>query len=320
MRDQVTDPAGIGRLLDGLDLGIRNLVFVAKASTCEVWRADTAAGPVAVRVLAPHPGKTTEIDADVALRRQLLAAGDALVARPLADHRMRPGLAAAPHRPAWVIDHWIEGERTVAGSGDAVWHELGRLLAKLHAIPVAGHGRLRIDGNGLAGRRGDMAAGILDRFDDPWPFSGQPLAGHPLADAAPAAGAIASRLERLELAIRAASDAQPVIVHGDLNGANIRQADGRLCGLIDFADASVLAPAWDFALLRHFLGPRAVDRTLAGYTTDRARADRLAGDARLLALVVALHHLSRARTLGLPERRATALDRLHTGLDEIEAG
>ena len=111
-----------------------------------------------------------------------------------------------------------------------------------------------------------------------------------------------------------------MIVHGDLNGANIRQAGGRLGGLIDFADATVLAPAWDFGLLRHFLGPPAVDATLAGYTANRTLAERLARDARLLALVVALHHLSRARTLGLPERRATALDRLRTGLDAIENG
>jgi Ser/Thr protein kinase RdoA (MazF antagonist) len=319
MSSRVTDPAGIGRLLDGLDLNARNLAFVAKASTSEVWRADTAAGPVAVRVLAPHPGKPTEIDTDVALRRHLLAAGTALVARPLADHRARPDLSVAPHRPAWVVDRWTDGGRALAESADAVWHELGRLLAKLHAIPVAGHGRLRVDGGGLVGRCNEVAAGIADRFDDPWPFSDQPLDGHPLADAAPAAGAIASRLERLEPAIRAASDARPVIVHGDLNGANIRQADGRLSGLLDFADATVLVPAWDFALLRHFLGPQAVERTLAGYTADRARAEQLARDARLLALVIALHHLSRAWTLGLPERRETALDRLRSGLDEIEA-
>jgi hypothetical protein len=81
----------------------------------------------------------------------------------------------------------------------------------------------------------------------------------------------------------------------------------------------VLAPAWDFASLRHFHGA-AVDRALVGYTSKSTEAAGLSGDARLLALTIALHHLSRARTLDLPQRRATALDRLRRGLDAIDAG
>lgn len=318
---RTTRACTVRRLLEGIGIAPRRLEFAAKASTCEVWRADTAVGAVAVRVLVPHPGKPTTIDADIALRRRLLATSDLPVAEPLADHRTRPDLIAGPHKPAWVVDRWLVGERAGDATAGAVWHDLGRLLATLHAVPAAGHGRLRVDGGVLAGRRADPESGIRDRFDDPWPFSGRSLAEHPLTDGAAEtdSGAIATRLEPLEPAIRAAAEARPVIVHGDLNGANIRQADGRLGGLIDFADATVLAPAWDFALLRHFLGPEAVSRALAGYTDDPAQARRLADRARLLALVVALHHLSRARTLDLPERRATALERLRTGLDAIEA-
>lgn len=309
------DPSGPARLLAAVFPGAGPPGFVAKASTCEVWHADTPAGPVAVRVLAPRAGKPNDIDADVALRR-LLAASGLPVARPLADHRTHPHVAAAGHRPAWVIDTWIAGEAADAATGHTVWRELGRLLAALHSMPARGHGRLRTAGAQLEGRRGDPCAGIADRFDEPWPFGGRPLADHPLAAADED---LVPRLQVLEEPIRAAADAPGAIVHGDLNGANIRHADGRLAGVIDFADATVLAAAWDFASLRHFHGPDAVERTLAGYTADRALAERHARDARLLALVIALHHLSRARTLDLPARRRTALDRLRRGLDEIAA-
>jgi len=62
-----------------------------------------------------------------------------------------------------------------------------------------------------------------------------------------------------------------------------------------------------------------VARALEGYTTDRQRAAGLAVASRLLALVVALHHVSRARTLDLPARRETAITRLRRELDAIEA-
>ncbi|GHD41240.1 hypothetical protein GCM10017083_05420 [Thalassobaculum fulvum] len=271
------DDDAIAALLAELGLPVRRLDFVAKASTSEVWRADTACGPIAVRIAAPRPGKPADFDAETALRRVLAAAG-ARVAAPMFDRRARPDLAVADHRPAWVVDRWIDGERADAATADAVWHELGVLLAMLHALPVRGHGRLRVEGDGVAGRLDDPGAAAADRFERPWPFDDLPLAGHPLAAAAPD---LVPRLQRLEPAIRQAAAAPPAVVHGDLNGANVRHAGGALTGLIDFADATVLTPGWDFALLRHFQGGRIVDRVLAGYTRDPAVADRIARDARL---------------------------------------
>lgn len=306
----------VAALLDALGLRLRHLDFVAKASTSEIWKAETDAGPLAVRVLAAHPGKPADFDADVALRRELAARG-ARVAAPLVDRGERPELSVAAHDPAWAVDRWIDGERADAATPDAVWRDLGALLALLHALPVAGHGRLRVAGGRLEGRLEDPDAAVASRFDQPWPFDGSVLSAHPLAEAAPG---LTPRLRRLEAAIRSAAAASPGIVHGDLNGANVRHAGGRLTGLLDVVDAAVLAPAWDFALLRHFQGEAAVGRVLAGYTADRAAAATLAADARLLALVVALHHLSRARTLGMPARRAYAVERLQQGLDAVEAG
>lgn len=312
--------AGVAALLDALGLGSRRLDFIAKASTSEVWRAETAAGVVAVRILVPRLGKPGDFDAEVALRRMLAARG-ARVADPLFARDRRPDLAVAGHAPAWVVDRWVEGARAGPATAEAVWHDLGALLADLHGLPVHGHGRIRATQGRLAGRleTGGRSggAGIADRFDQPWPFDGSPLAGHPLADAAPE---LRPRLQRLEDAIRAAADAAPVITHGDLNGANVRHAGGRLSALIDFTDAAALAPAWDFALLRHFHAGSVVDSVLAGYSGNPGAAAGIADNARLLALVVALHHLSRARTFGLPARRAYAVERLRCGLDEIEAG
>jgi len=306
----------VAALLDRLDLRAERIEFVAKASTSEVWRADTVAGPVAVRILAPRPGKPGYVDADVALRRELAVRG-ARVSAPLFDHRGHPELEIASHAPAWVVDRWVEGAAAGPATADAVWRDLGALLAVLHKLPARGHGRLRIEGDRLAGRLDNPAAGISDRFELPWPFDGQPLRGHPLAEAAPE---LVPRLQRQEDAIRTAAEARPVIIHGDLNGANVRHAGDRLCALIDFADATALAPAWDFASLRHFQGGPVVQCTLAGYTADRRLARKLARDAGLLAPVIALHHLSRAKALGLPARRTYAIERLRHDLAGIEPG
>jgi len=314
MESRDLNAAAVRRILDGLDLAPGEPCFVARASTCEVWRAGTSGGPVAVRLLAPRPGKPGNVDADIALRRRLLAAAPSLpLARPIADHRGRPDLTIGT---PWAVDRWIDGDPADGDTDDAVWRDLGRLLAVLHAVPVADHGRILVGERGLCGRRDDAITGIADRFEAPWPFDGQPLAGHPVAEAAPE---LTARLVRLAPAIRAAAAAPPVIAHTDLNGANVRHADGRLRGLIDFADATVLAPAWDFASLRYFQGAAAVAQALEGYTADPQRAAGLAADAALLALVVALHHVSRARTLDLPARRETALARLRLGLDAIGA-
>lgn len=314
MESRDLNAAAVRRILEGLDLAPDSPTFVARASTCEVWRAGTSGGPVAVRLLAPRPGKPGDVDADIALRRRLLAMVPSLpLAHPIADHRGRPDLTTAAR---WAVDRWIDGEPADSNTGAAVWHDLGRLLAALHAIAIAGHGRLAAGDRHLSGRRGDPVAGIADRFEAPWPFDGRPLADHPAAGAAPE---LTARLAWLEAAIRDAAAAPPVIAHTDLNGANVRHTGGRLRGLIDFADATVLAPAWDFASLRYFQGADAVAAALEGYTADRRLATELAVASALLALVVALHHVSRARTLDLPARRETALARLRLDLDAIEA-
>jgi aminoglycoside phosphotransferase (APT) family kinase protein len=41
---------------------------------------------------------------------------------------------------------------------------------------------------------------------------------------------------------------EPVLVHGDLGVNTLIDADGRLCGVIDFGDAAVTSPALDFWL------------------------------------------------------------------------
>lgn len=303
--------AHVHRILARLGLAPHHVAFVTKASTSEVWRADSAHGPLAVRLLAPRPGKPDDFIGDVALRR-LLAARGLPVARPVSWHGERPDLPAVPR---WTVDAWIEGEPAGTLTTARTWHELGRLLDTLHAVPVRCHGRLAVTAGGLSGRRETHAAGVCDRYDEAWPFNDGTLDEHPLTAASPE---LAARLVRLEQAIRQAASGRVAVTHADLNGANIREAEGGLRGLIDFADASVMAPAWDFASLRHFHGAGAVRETLRGYTSDPGAAETLARASRLLSLVVALHHLSRARTLGLPARRTYALECLSQGLDAHE--
>jgi aminoglycoside phosphotransferase (APT) family kinase protein len=110
----------------------------------------------------------------------------------------------------------------------SIIHSLGDALRALHQVPAPA-------GLMPPWLRGALAGG-------PWPAYHPPVVGAAMGlveDAAPLASSVLSWVsERLPL-----FDADPhVLVHGDLHGSNIMVDDGRVTGLIDFAEA-VAQPA-----------------------------------------------------------------------------
>lgn len=110
----------------------------------------------------------------------------------------------------------------------SIIHSLGDALRALHQVPAP------------AGLKPPWLRGALD--GEPWPAYHPPVAEAAMSlieDAGPLASSALSWVsERLPL-----FDADPhVLVHGDLHGSNIMVEDGRVTGLIDFAEA-VAQPA-----------------------------------------------------------------------------
>ncbi len=224
------------------------------------------------------------------------------VAEPVTGAFERPGLLDR----AWLVDRFVAGEpvgRRPLRDGEVA--DLATVLRAVHEIPVSGFGRMVDQLAPLVGRAGSMDAGVSSRFQQPWPCSGPPLRDHPLATHAPdLVGAIQPFSGRIA---EAANRWPTALTHVDLHGGQMLTQDGRLTALLDFADASVLSPVWDFASLTYFLGPAVARAALKTYEADPDRRQRLAHDGSLVSVAVALHHASRAETLHLPERRARVI-------------
>jgi hypothetical protein len=74
------------------------------------------------------------------------------------------------------------------------------------------------------------------------------------------------------------------------------------------------APAWDIASFAYFHGWALTELVLAGYSSVSHLRNHRRAEARELAVVIALHHVRRAVTLGRPHRRQAALTFLQANL------
>ncbi len=183
---------------------------------------------------------------------------------------------------------------------------LGRLLAELHSLPPSGSGPLEDRVDVFRGQVPSPRDGVALRWcwARCWPFDGSPLEAHPLSAARPD---VARRLGRLTGEfLDAASGPRQSVVHSDLHREHLlADADGNLTGVLDFGDAFVGAPAWDFALLRWYYGPQAA-RQVATHHNDPPD-DR---QVHLLAVAVGAYKLAKT------PNSAT----VHNRLDHVLAG
>lgn len=151
---------------------------------------------------------------------------------------------------------WSAHARSIAGT-------LGGLLAALHAIPV------------------DRLAGLVDLDDYPlaeWrreaADSYRTVAGHvPAAHRRP--------IEAFLSAPPPEDRFTPAFSHNDLGIEHVLvdPETWSVTGVIDWSDAAIVDPAYDFGLLQRDLGPAAVDAALRGYQagTDLPALRRRAG-------------------------------------------
>jgi aminoglycoside phosphotransferase (APT) family kinase protein len=127
--------------------------------------------------------------------------------------------------------------------------ELGRLLTAVHAVPS------------------NLVAGLVDCDDEP-------AAGW-LAEAGALYRTVAAvvpqpyrrPVEAFLAAPPPAAGYAPVFCHNDLGVEHVLvdPATGAVTGVIDWGDAAVADPAYDFARLHRDLGPAALDAALVGY-------------------------------------------------------
>lgn len=177
-----------------------------------------------VRTGAPSAASAYEHEASVVA---LLAGTDVPHARHIAHGTSAEG--------AWSVSSRLPG-RTLhdawptasVAERRSIIHSLGDALRALHRVPAPA---------------GLMPPWLREALNGgPWPAYHPPVVGAAMAlvdDAGPLASSVSSWMsERLPL-----FDTDPhVLVHGDMHGSNIMVDDGRVTGLIDFAEA-VAQPA-----------------------------------------------------------------------------
>lgn len=140
--------------------------------------------------------------------------------------------------------------RAPRGSARAALCEaIGRFLSVLHATPVR-----------EAKQHGARAV-------DLWTHNYLPMITQALEVLPPASRAWLQR-QVADFEARGASRAAPrVLIHADVSGDHLLIDEaGRLCGVIDFADALMADPALDFAGVLNHLGWRDLERVLSHYT------------------------------------------------------
>ena len=217
-----------------------------------------------------------------AVVRARLAATDERIARPVAHCGDHPALSSLVDGRDWAVDVFLPGaDGSRETVNEAIWADLGGLLAKIHRLPSDG-----VEGTAES------------RYQQAWPLHSGRLSEHPIAKLAPRLPKV---LAGLKADITRATHRSAGIVHGDAAPYNLRLLDGKLMGLIDFNDTFVGSPAWDFAWIAAYSGWPAVEATLAGY--DQA-SDEFRADIRLLAIPTALHGASRAALLDQGDRMA----------------
>lgn len=191
------------------------------------------------------------------------AVAEAVHARlPCAVPRLRfseRGERPEPHRRSlfnWVAGQGLDSRGDRAGESLRAAEDLGRTLAVLHAVPLAGFGRFTVaadSGLALAGTpvvrwADEVSRRTAVRLDNP--AHGLDRAAH---------DQVRQGFARL-LAPFWTIAVPAVVVHGDLSAGNIllhRPSDGeslRLSGLIDWEMARGADPAHDFASLRFEVG------------------------------------------------------------------
>jgi hypothetical protein len=172
-------------------------------------------------------------------------------------------------------------------------------LRRLHALHPPGSGPLtEVDGV-LRGREPDVESGLVATFGDPfWPFRGADLASHPaLAEHPDLAVRVASQASLVRELVRSGPS---VVVHSDLHEENVLQDDQSL-GFIDFGEAFVGAPAWEFAALAYFFSWSMAERILDAYLADPRDRDRSISAAATLALPFGLQRWAQDRRLGIDD-------------------
>jgi aminoglycoside phosphotransferase (APT) family kinase protein len=288
-----------------------DLRFLGNGASSVAWQADYGDEHWIIRAMPLDRDKPASYPQEFAIMRQLYSAGFPVPEPLWYSEDVDLPLMAFP----WMISRKAEGEVIKKGNLPlAAAEDLGRLLAFVHALPAEGWGWLYLKQGCFVGNAATPLDGARERWQayPLWPLDKTQLEAHPLSYNAqfflPALKRIVPDL------MRAASLGSRAVCHSDLHGEHLFLKDGRLSALIDFGDACLLPPAWEFAIAARHYGWWSVVRMLEVY--DRDNAEALLRQALALAVITAIYKFNRQYRSQAPIlQRAQTLYYLQTTLE-----
>lgn len=299
--ETLPDATRIARLVrSATGADARGLRPLGAGESTMAWRVETDGEPLVVLHERPGVEWPSHLAMQSAVLEALVNAEEARAPRAIASSADPELEGIAALGLEWAIVSEAAGAPVDEGAlSSTAARDLGVALATLHDVPTEGFGRLENQRDALRGESPDMRAGLLSRWPELWPYDGSALIGRPIARAA---ARLVVAIAPLEPALqRFATLPRGVLLHGDLNPEHVWvNAESALASVIDFGDAFVGPPAADVATFAYFFGwDRATD-LLEGYTGEPLLRELRLEEARLFAVVYAIHRINRAAQRGAP--------------------
>lgn len=268
--------------------------LVGGGTVSVAWEAKSQTRQLIVRAMPSDSTKAMTYAGEFAILQALYDKG-LPVPQPIVSSTGHLGVHVDTIGFDWAITGKVEGQ--VAGNkglSSKIAHQIGQLLAVLHAIPVSGYGQLTVKDTDFAGNRRSPLAGAKQHWHN-YPLWG--IHEHVRLETTVIATmfpGLMPDLNALEKEVRgAASQGDAVICHADLHSEHIFLKEDGLSGVIDFGDVCVLPPAWDFAIAAHYFGWRTITEMLEAYSTSQDKREQLLEQAYRLALIVGVFKLQR---------------------------
>lgn len=294
-----------------VEMGVRILSvrFLDSGSTSVVFRVSTSTQDLILKIASNTSDKAASYESDFLIRRSLWKSGGP-VALPIAVSSM---YAIGVHAQ-WAIDVHVEGKNPTRGKIPVhISNQLGKVLHRLHSLPVNGFGKLENANTQIRGRANDPLEGLLTRFESPWPFTDQSLSDNPAIQAIPC---LEDKLRPLESDLQDfVSGDTCAVVHSDLHEGQVLVEGGELQALLDFNEAISARREWDFGSYLYFHGIGCLNDLLDGYTEDDEDKRNYINGAKLASLLIAMHHANRGKIKHLPYRIQAAAAFLDSALN-----
>lgn len=265
--------------------------LLARGATCTVYTN----GVQVVRLSDPNPGKTARFRVDAQVRRKLREQG---IPTP-ETHQ----LGQLPGGRAFSLEGLVKGDDIPPSPRG--WQQLSEAIQALHRLDFTGYGLLEDREDLLNGSQSDAEDGFRSRLEQAWPFHPGSVTSRPLIWLDKE---LREPIQALEEELRALANLPVCVCHTDLHLNQWVWRNAELAAFLDFGDASIGPPEWDWASLAYFHG---------WDSAARLANQELTREVALFGLLLAFHRASRAVSLNRPHRKAEAVQFARSCLERL---